>query len=314
MYCFVKRIIVAASLVLVLQPPCLSQDDTSHTAFPTVPRRVIATVNDAELLEAELAARLWQMPQPADSKVSVNQRALVRKALIQQHLVLEYLRRRGQSATAKDVSVAYEKWQADLAKQRLTPSEYFRRTGYDESSIRRKVEWQVAWPRFEKRKLTEKTLKKYFHDHQSEFDGTRLRVAHILWKTDDRPIPASLLAEAKATYASLTAGKLSFTDAVEQYSTAPSAGNDGLVGWIQWNGPMHPQFTRAAFELMPQECSKPLKTPHGVHIIQCLERESGTRNFEQVKEQVREAARKDMFKTMTRRERKLATIKLIDAS
>ena len=283
------------------------QDDV-----PLQQRRVIARVNDAELLQAELNARLRQLPESEDAATIISRQKLLLEALVRQELVLAYLRQRSLGANVKEVQSAFAKWKQELASRAMTPAVYYPRTGMDEPAIRRRIEWQVGWPRFVERKLSDKTLQKYFADHNVEFDGTKLRVAHILWK------PSSTRRESRRTAIELRekilAKEITFEEAARKSSQAPTASSGGEIGWIERNKPMHPEFSQAAFELKLGDISNPIETPHGIHLIKCLEIQAGDKPFEDVKEAVKVAARNDMFRTLAARQRKTATVKILRRS
>ncbi len=61
-------------------------------------------------------------------------------------------------------------------------------------------------------------------------------------------------------------------------------------------------FTAAALSLDPGELSMPVKSNFGIHLIRCLEVESGTREFDKVRDAVLRAAELQLFKTSVARQ------------
>ena len=306
--CLISLLVLAGALL------AQSEKSTETDSVSTKARRIVAKVNDAELLEAEVDARLRQLTKTENTSVARLRRKLMIEALIQQQLVLEYLDRRSLGATEEEVDSAYRKWEEQLAVRSRDADEYFRRTGMDAEAIRRRFAWQIGWNRFVKRKLSASTLQKYFSDHQTEFDGTRLRVAHILWKAVSASDGSDLMEEVTQVREDIASGKMTFAEAARQHSQAPTADEGGEVGWIERNKPMHPEFSRAAFKLEVDGLSQPVETSHGVHLIKCLEVKPGQRELNEVLASVKRAATNDMFQTLASRERRRAKIRKAKSS
>jgi foldase protein PrsA len=116
-------------------------------------------------------------------------------------------------------------------------------------------------------KVTEKELKDYYDNFKPE-----VKARHILVEDEKT---------AKEVKAKLDAGG-KFEDLAEEYSKDPgSAANGGDLGWFG-PGKMVPQFEEATYALEINEISAPVKSEHGYHIIQLMEKkEKGS--FEEMK-------------------------------
>ncbi len=107
-------------------------------------------------------------------------------------------------------------------------------------------------------------MKAFFEKHRSHFDGSKIRVTHIILrpaKNGDQEEVATLQAQAEQIRQDILAKKITFADAVAKYSMGPSRRQNGDLGFIERTGPMVPAFTEAAFNLKPGEISPVVITP-----------------------------------------------------
>lgn len=97
--------------------------------------------------------------------------------------------------------------------------------------------------------------------------------------------------QAQAVREKVVAGQQSFAELAKEYSTDPSAQNNGGdLGFFD-NKTMVAEFTEAAFALAEEAVSEPVKTQFGWHIIQVLEKKpASVRPFAEVKENLINAA------------------------
>lgn len=116
-------------------------------------------------------------------------------------------------------------------------------------------------------KVTEDELKEYYDNFKPE-----VKARHILVEDEKT---------AKEVKAKLDAGG-KFEDLAKEYSKDPgSAANGGDLGWFG-PGKMVPPFEEATYALEINEISAPVKSEHGFHIIQLMEKkEKGS--FEEMK-------------------------------
>lgn len=138
-------------------------------------------------------------------------------------------------------------------------------------------------------------LEAFFNEHRAEFDGSELRVSHILLRPLQRVTPQEIIrleAQAAAIRELVLGGKLTFAAAVEKYSQGPSRANGGDLGWIRRDGPMLEPFNRAAFQLRADngsELTPPVITPFGVHLITRTGSKPGKKTLADVRPQVEQS-------------------------
>lgn len=170
--------------------------------------------------------------------------------------------------------------------------------------FRREQLWKTSWRKYATKFVTVDHLEKQFALKQKYFDGTKIHVAQILLKSNE----PETMAKAQTILEQLNLGKLSWSEAVTKHSQSASATNVGDLGWIQYSGPMPRTFTQRAFELEAGDYSKPFSSKYGVHLIRCIEVVKGTRTFEDVSQQLREAETNRLFQLVAKRNRKDATV------
>jgi len=207
---------------------------------------VVATVGSLEITDADVDARLAQLPpQYKASYDSEAGRKMLRDQLVQEKLI--YIQAADQKYDTNDAVVK----QLEKIKQRLMVGQYIN----DE---------------FEKLEVSEDELKAYYGENKAMFNQKeQVWAKHILLKTED---------EAKAAAARVIKGE-SFEDVAKQMSTGPSASKGGDLGWFE-KGQMVQEFESAAFSLDKDKISEPVKTQFGYHIIKVYDKkEVGTKSF-----------------------------------
>jgi peptidyl-prolyl cis-trans isomerase C len=168
--------------------------------------------------------------------------------------------------------------------------------------MRNEMIWQVAWPRYLDRNLTDK-LQAYFNAHRNEYDGTQMQASHILLRSEKASESYQQVLEmASKIREAIESGKITWEQAAQKFSVAPSRSNGGDVGFFPRSGVMHDAFSKAAFELEPGKISEPVVTPFGVHLIRAGESKPGTKQWTEVLEQLRTPASVELFEQLAKDE------------
>jgi parvulin-like peptidyl-prolyl isomerase len=236
--------------------------------------------------------------------------------LIDRRLATEYLEQNGFAAKGQEVDRQLQRIRKRLEQQQLTLDQYLQRAGLTNDRLRETVAWEIAWPRFLERHLTEENLERYFQQHRRDFDGTEMAVAHILFRVEppDHPQrPAAAVMAAERLRTRILAGEVTFTEAAKLHSAAPTAADGGRIGLIGRRQPMPEPFAQAAFALEPGKISPPVVTASGVHLIQCLEVKPGTRAWQDARPELESAVIQLLFHWVADRQRPHAKIVVTDA-
>ena len=126
---------------------------------------------------------------------------------------------------------------------------------------------------FVQENVTKDAVKNYYNTNAEEFERRKIRVAHILFRTNSRMTDDeknARLLKAKEAYARLQKNE-KFEDLVKEYSDDKlSVQKDGDLGWLE-EGAVDPIFSRTVFNLTEDKISKPFATSYGYHIVKVLE-------------------------------------------
>ncbi|MBW3596141.1 MAG: peptidylprolyl isomerase [Planctomycetes bacterium] len=218
--------------------------------------------------------------------------------LVKRRLILKFLEKRNLAASREDLEAEVSRIKRQLAQQGTTLEEYLQRTGQTRGDLEQTLLWEQTWRRYLERNLSEENLERYFQSRRREFDGTELRVAHILIKPAVADDPESLTAavqQAEQIRGQIAAGAVDFAAAAREHSASPTAEQGGDIGFLGRKAPMPEPFSKAAFALKPGEVSPPVVTPFGAHLIQVLEAKPGDKTWRDVRGELEQAVTQYLF-------------------
>lgn len=134
--------------------------------------------------------------------------------------------------------------------------------------------------------VSDAELQRAYQDQIESFKTKdRVKVSHILLKTQDRPkeVADSLRKKAEELLAQVKGGA-DFAALAQKVSEDPvSAAKGGDLGFIE-RGATVPEFEQAAFALKPGEISGIVQSQYGYHIIKAFEKETArTRPLDEVR-------------------------------
>jgi parvulin-like peptidyl-prolyl isomerase len=218
--------------------------------------------------------------------------------LVDRRLILRFLEKAKLAATEQDLDAEVQRIERQLGQQGATLDEYLQRTRQTHGDLKESLRWEVSWRTYLEKHLTDENLQKYFERRRREFDGTELRVAHLLLKPSQEQDAAALAAtleQAEELRASIVSGTITFAEAAKKHSISPTADQGGDIGWIGRKAPMPEPFSQAAFALKAGELSEPVVTPFGVHLIQVLEIKPGQKTWKDVRGELERAVTAYLF-------------------
>lgn len=203
--------------------------------------------------------------------------ASVIEQLVDEALLRAALTRELAGVTDGEIRNGMERLRGQLASRGQTMEAFLAASGRDETGVREQIRLEVALEKYVQPRLTATAINGFFTEHRRDFDGTRLRVSHVVLRPDivDEEGIDRRVREAEAIRRDILRGSISFEDAARQFSAAPSRHRGGDIGWITRDGPLVDAFTKPAFMLAKGELSKPVVTPFGVHLVKITEIEPG---------------------------------------
>ena len=233
--------------------------------------------------------------------------------LINQKVVFDFLQQHQAAVGDDEVRLELENLKTRLATVEKTIDDHLKQANQTLSELKFELAWQLSWPSYLEKKLTEEALKAYFDQHRRDFDGTEVLVAHLLLKPEgakqSSPKEIEKLRQVASEIRSeVVSNGLKWEVAVAKHSAAPTRNAGGKIGWIKMDGPMPRSFTRAAFKLAAGEVSSPVETVFGVHLIKCLEVKKGKLHWQDAMECVKRAASRWYFDSIVHEHRKNLTV------
>lgn len=208
-----------------------------------------------------------------DPKLLERARAEALEHLIRRQIVFEFVKKQcpvPDSEVTSELSIL----EANLRKTDQKIEDHLEKTGLSKEELKQEIRWRVAWQEYLDRKITDDAMKSYFDRNRRIFDGTEIRVAHIVFAKTDAEEQIKLANQVRKE---IGEGRISWDEAVKKNSIASSSKNNGgEIGWIRFRDPMPDVFSDAAFKLEQGQISSPVETAVGVHLIKCLEIKAGT--------------------------------------
>lgn len=300
----VSSLLVASLMVATL----VAQERSAPAPNDSIVARVDGEPITQRQLDRELQPATRLLAPEAELPAEVKQRALAQ--LIDRRLIVKYLTRQQLAASDQEVDLEIGRLQTRLKAQEKKLAGYLQQVGMTEDELRREIRWRLSWRRYLDSRLTDENLQKYFDKHRRQFDGTELRVAHLLLKANAIDPQAMEAAQAKAAAirAEIEAGKIIFAAACREHSQAPTAKDGGDIGFIRRQEPMPEAFSAAAFALEKNQVSEPVQTKFGIHLIQVLEKKPGQKTWQDCRRELRSAVTQYLFQWIAERERKSTQI------
>lgn len=268
-------------------------------AAQNTPFAPVAVVNGEAITGFDVQQRIKMMRLisnlPADSQELT---LATLDALIEDRLKLQEGKRLGIEPTDELISGGLQR----LAQQRGQSPEAFlqrlRRGGVAESAIRDSVGAEVVW-----REVVRGRFLSRVDPADAEVDaeiglisqgGAAEGVSYRLQEIGlPNPAGGSAEGEARALYQRLRDGA-DFTQAVKQHSRAPSADNDGKLGWVEARR-LPPDLARAVATLQPGQVAEPMPVAAGWSIVKLLEVKRDAGAAPQVDAETRERIRARMI-------------------
>ena len=307
--------LVAAAGIVAHWSPCIAAAPDAEKSKSAI----AATVGDEPIFAAEIDELLADTPsgRQASGEALAKLKAEALEQLINRRLVFKSLAKQGYNPPEEDVDELLAELKQRLEAQQLSFEEFLNRHSLTELLVRRRLAWDAAWTRYLEQTLTDEAVEKYFDAHRRDFDGTELRVSHILLRVEnlaDRSAVAAAIDRAETLRKEIAAGKLTFAQAAKKYSAGPSRKQGGDLGFIARHGQMAEAFSAAAFRLEKGETSPPVVTPFGVHLIECSDVKPGKLTWRNQRRAVAEAWARDHFLELAAAARKQAVVKYTGAS
>ncbi|MEM9412660.1 MAG: peptidylprolyl isomerase [Planctomycetota bacterium] len=228
--------------------------------------------------------------------------------LINRHLVLLSIELEKCKASKSELKFEMSKLLDRLREIEKDLSDYLIEQNISEKELKYELRWRIAWRKYLKRKLSDENLKQFFKRNASKYDGTQVRISHLLIQEKN----GSGEERAKAAREEILTGKIAWRDAVRKYSDAESSKMaDGDIGWVDFFGPMTPEFCQQCINLEINELSKPFRTKFGWHVAKCTDVKRGQVDFGDAKSSVQKDATQFLFLKLANKRREQVEIEML---
>lgn len=238
---------------------------------------VAAIINGDKIMLSELVGRLEELDVKLEKREDMAGDVL--DAMIDNTLLMQFLTQQKVPFDSKKVDQQIAEVRAEYEKQGGKLSDMIARIGMTEQKLRASVIAEVQWENYLKKTASEKQLADYFAKYREHFDGTQVRVSHILVEVapgaDDKTRTAAKR-KIESVRNEITRG-LDFGEAAKKYSDCPSKAQGGDVDFFGRSDKMVEPFAKAAFELKVGAMSGIVETEFGYHIIKVTDRKAGIR-------------------------------------
>jgi parvulin-like peptidyl-prolyl isomerase len=318
---------VATALLVASLLPLSAADRQVRAAAPqgstpaeTHTATVAATVDGKPIFVEDVARGLQTALQGRDGTNAERAKleAEVLDQLIDQKLVEARLAQMGRRAKDADIDQAVAELETKLKPQNRSLADVLAKAGVSEAAMRRRLAWSSVWQKFLDSYLTDQRLEAYFRAHARDYDGSEIRVSHILLRpqaSGGDQSPAALLRQAATLRGQIVSGKIDFAAAAKEHSSGPSRRRGGDLGFIPRHGLMVENFARAAFALKKKDdVSDPVVTQFGVHLIRLTDVKPGRKKWTDVRQNLRKDLQRQLFQQLAQTQRGTAKIEITGAT
>jgi parvulin-like peptidyl-prolyl isomerase len=302
-------VLLAACAAIAIGKPAIGQD---RAAAPP-PDAVAATVDGRPIKVRQVLEFVHRVL--AENQVTAQTTAFVEAQalaqLIDRELVSKYLDRQKVSASPVEIDAAMKTIEDQAAGQAGGLKASLAGRGISLEEFQTQLAWDVRWAKYLTQAVTDADLHAYFDAHRADFDGTEVRVSHILLRPEASRSPAAVAAmehKLATIRQEISSGQITFADAARRYSEGPSRRQGGDLGFIPRRNRMVEAFSAAAFKLKKGEVSGPVITPYGLHLIECTDVKPGDKTWEQVRNLLAPAIAKSIFERLANEMRSSVTV------
>jgi parvulin-like peptidyl-prolyl isomerase len=277
--------------------------------FLADPAAVVMTVNGTSVRQSDWEfRRVWH---GWGNPVTEEQRRQISDELIDRVLLRAFLREQSTGfPTAEQLTVRRTMLWDLLREQGHEPEAYLASLGISAQQVEQELALPLAWSRYARPRIKESDLDQRFRARAREFDGTRMKLAHIVRvasAAEDRKAARQQLQQVRRE---IVEKQCTFEEAARRSSQSPSRNEGGVVGWVSGRGKLVDEVYEAALELPVGEVSEVVESSVGVHLVTVLELEPGDLTLDDVRPVVWQQLSEELQQSLLRELRISAKIEL----
>src|SRR5262249_44337311 len=145
-------------------------------------KSVAAPVNGDPILEGAVQRGLRRVPSDRQAEV----RGVILNYLIDNVLIEQHLKQAGFKVEQTEVGKKVEEMKTEIKKEKLDYATVLKEMELTEGELREHIMADLRWEKYATTQATDKALQDLFNRQKDMFDGSQVRVRHILLTPDSR--------------------------------------------------------------------------------------------------------------------------------
>lgn len=262
--------------------------------------RVVAVVNKEVItwsdlyraMEFEASDEMKALKDEEKRKIFKENEGIFLESLIDVKLQLQAAKKLGIDATIEEVNEAIEGIKKKYSLNEEALIESLRKEGFILEGYKKKLAEQITLSKVVSQQVrgkivvSENEVKKYIEENKDAIgDGEGYRVKQIFFKRPDNSADRKATEEKANTVLQRVKAGEDFSSLAKEYSDDPAGKAGGDLGFIK-KAHMAREFIDVVSRMNVGDVSQPFWTDRGLHIVK-LEEKSGSRNIDELKEDVR---------------------------
>ena len=300
---WISRTVVVSVLVL---GACLLHADEPKSAKSNAAKsdsRVLVRVNGQPITEADLDFFAKSLKLAADE--IPQRRDQIVERLIDRQLLRAFLAQKKVAANPEQLEAHLTRLKTRLKERKVDFDQLLAKSGMTVESLRHELRLPLDWEAFVKLEVTDAKLRDVWKQRRQEFDGSEVRAAHIVLRSDDPDADEKTLKELRQQ---IVAKELSFAAAAKKHSQGTSANQGGDLGRFGFRGLQPPPFPQVAFRLKVGDVSEPFRSAKAVHLLTVTERSEGQLSLEDARPEILQQLSTELQREVLAQERTKAKI------
>ncbi len=272
------KAIAHIGLIIFLTSLVCSADQTQPKSSKAA---VLVRVNGHEITQTDFDHFVRTRKLTAED--ATERRELLIERLIERQLLRHFLSKRKVAADPKLLDEHLTRLRLQIKQRGDDFEKTLAKLGLTEATLRRELSLPLDWETYVRLQVTDAKLREIWNARQHEFDGTEVRAAHVVLKSDQPDADEKKLVTLRED---IVARKLTFAEAAKKHSQSPSADDGGDLGRFGFRGRQPPPFPQVAFGLKVGEISPTFRSPFGVHLLTVMERIAGQFSLEDARQDI----------------------------
>lgn len=272
---------------------------------------VLAQVNGKNITQGDLEFLVLSRRIPKEQSAIAKERLL--EILIERQLMREFLASRKAKPSQTELDEQVARILKLIQDGGDVPETVLAKMGMTKEKLREELALPLAWTSHLRLIVTNQKLREYFEKRRPQFDGTLVRVRQIFLKLSadaEEKSVADARMKLEKIRQEIEQGSITFADAAQKHSEAPSNTAGGDTGWITYRGKLPAAVSDAAFTLKDGEISEPVRSPFGYHLVTVTERKPGELSLEDVRAVVFNELSQELWQEQVKALREKATIEI----